>query len=446
MNTDDSPIERKRNFRNLKNNLLDRFLNVPYSFWVLLCFFIVFFAYFIMPTFLNAYHDLRLFTEFPKHESLGYDLTDRIRFSQMLLDSGTPYDQRNFYPPLQSLFTLRFALTGPDTSFVFMTLISFGCFLLITALWPFLTAKKHHLNSLAVFVILTGLYSLGFWFELESGQFNLFAMLCCFTAIYLFHRFPKMRWLAYLLFIISVNLKIYPGIFVVCFTDDWHAWKKNLLRWGLLLTGCFACLFVLGWKVFLDFMYYMRSELGHPSNIWIGNHSIESFTSLAVQSFKGSNPSLFQTLNAYQKVIQYFFLLVYGACLLSVWLKMYRKKIKADNPYFMLVLTIGAMLIPATSHDFKLSVLAAPMALLFNQLDQLRSGKNRIDLAALLLICLTTLAYSATLFVHTENLPLVLHNNFPALMLLLIVVVLLFHVRSKQEEILAVKQVAENHE
>lgn len=433
MNMNSSSNEKNKDRRKIGFRVLDRILNTPYIFWVLLCFFVVFFAYFILPTYLNDYHEFRLFTEFPKHETIGYDLTDRIHFSQMLLDSKSPYDQRNFYPPLQSLFTIRFALTGPNTSFIFMTLISFVCFLLITALWPYIVSKDHHLNSLAVFVIFTGLYSLGFWFELESGQFNLFAMLCCFGAIYLFHRFPKMRWLAYILFIISVNLKIYPGIFVVCFTEDWHSWKKNLLRWGLLLLGCFACLFVLGWKVFLDFLYYFRSELAHPSNIWVGNHSIESFTTLAIQTFKGNDPALFKSLLTNQKIIQYFFLLIYAACLIWVWLTMYKRNIPATDPTFILILTIGAMIIPATSHDFKLSILAAPVCLLFNQLHNTRSGKNWLDLAAVVLLCLTTLTYSATIFVHTQNLPLILQNNFPALMVLLLSVVLLFKVQTRQK-------------
>ena len=78
--------------------------------------------------------------------------------------------------------------------------------------------------------LVTGLFSYGFQFELKQGQWNLIAFLFSVAAIYLFHQKPKYRWAAYLLFSISVQLKLFPAIFVFTLIDDFTDWKNNAKR------------------------------------------------------------------------------------------------------------------------------------------------------------------------------------------------------------------------
>ncbi len=59
---------------------------------------------------------------------------------------------------------------------------------------------------------------------------ELIAFSLCVAAICIFHRKPKYRWFAYLLFSISVQLKLYPAIFVFTLIEDFTDWKNNIKR------------------------------------------------------------------------------------------------------------------------------------------------------------------------------------------------------------------------
>jgi len=269
------------------------------------------------------------------------------------------------------------------------------------------------------------------WFEIERGQFDLITMVICFLAIYIYHHHPRFRLAAYFLFILSVNLKIYPGIFIICFTTDWQDWKNNLRRWALLLIGSFSGLFILGWKIFLEFVNALIIQMSHPTYVWIGNHSIDSFVRLMVNKLSELNPVLLNSLNANIRWFDIAFLLIYVLCLVGIIRMTYRHKMNASNPYMLLIITLGTMLIPSTSHDYKLCILIPPMVMLFNNLELNRSGKNILDLSAIVLVSLISLSYSATLFLHTD-LPFLLASNFPYLFILCVSIVLLLWVRTAQ--------------
>jgi len=411
--------------------VLDLILRWPATNWVLMGFFTTFFVYFIVPTFLNAYHELRLFPYFPELKPLGADLHEYLKFSRMLIDTGTPYTPPNYYPPFQAVFFLRFMYSGPDQSYIYLTLLSFISFLAITWLYPMLVAKERRLNPMAVFGLITGLISYGLWFELERGQFDLLVMAMCYAGIYLYHFRPRWRLAAYLLFILSVNIKIYPVIFVLCFTTDWHDWVRNLRRWGLLLLANFAGLFILGWKVFLDFINALVGEVNQPSYYWSGNHSIDSFVRVMLETFKKSSPAVYDIIHPNIRWIELALLLLYLLCLGMVLRIAYLQRLSAANPYLIMLLTIGTLVIPSTSHDYKLSIFIAPMVLILNNLELRRSSRIWLDLTAILLVVVLSTAYSSTLFMHVD-LPVLLTNNMPALLVIAIASTLLLWVRSAQ--------------
>ena len=60
------------------------------------------------------------------------------------------------------------------------------------------------------FCFVTGLTSHGLQFELERGQFNVVAISLCLLAVYIFHYQVKYRHFGYLLFLVAVQLKVYP--------------------------------------------------------------------------------------------------------------------------------------------------------------------------------------------------------------------------------------------
>lgn len=410
---------------------VDFMLRFPAIMWVLLGFFWAFYVFFIIPTFLNPYHELRLFSTFPVLKPLGADLHEYLNFSKLLVETGTPYMPPNYYPPLQAVLFIRFMLSGPNQSYIYITTLSFLCFLATVWILPMLHARSTQLKSPAIFALITGLFSYGLWFELERGQFDLLVMALCLTAIYIYHYHPRLHLVAYTLFILSVNIKIYPLIFILCFTTNWLDWKRNLRRWTLLLLANFAGLLILGWKVFLDFVHALADQMNQPTYWWMGNHSINSFVRVVAEKLQDSDPAAYAVYQPSMRSIEMGLFFFYLICLIGVLRKVYRHRLSAANPYLLLILTIGTMLIPSTSHDYKLSILIAPMVLLLNNLELHRSGRTGFDLIALLLIVVVSATYSATLFLHTD-LPVLLANNMPILMGLATASTLLFWVRCAQ--------------
>ena len=360
------------------------------------------------------------------------DLREYLGFSKALVDTGTPYIVPNYYPPFEALFFMRLMHSGPDQGYIYLTILSFISFVGTTFLFPVLLAKDHRISPLAAFALITGLFSFGLWFEFLQGQFDLLVMVMCFAGLYLYHYHPRLRFLAYLLFILSVQVKIFPGVFLFCFTTDWRAWKANLLRWGGLLLANFAALFVLGPKVFMDFINALTSQVGRPSYWGPNNHSIDSFVRVVVDSFK-NQPALAAQLKPEIPLLELPLMAFYLACLGAVLWIAYKKRLSAINPYLLLTLTIASMVLPSTSHDYKFSIFIAPMVVLLNGLELRRSGRLRLDIAAIVLLLVLTSLYAITLFPHND-LPLLLTNNLPALLIIALCTALLLRVRVLQSQ------------
>ncbi len=397
--------------RSFWQNSVARLLRIPFASWMLGVFCVVFFAYYVVPVFLNDYHELRVYPDFPVINPIGGDLREYLGFSKALLEDGSPYIPPNYYPPLQALLFAPFVRFGPDQSYVYITVLNFLSFLAITWLYPWLVSRPRRWSQMATLGLVSGLFSYGLLFQLERGQFDLLVMVLCYAAIYLFHHHPRLRLLAYLLFVVSVNIKIYPLVFILCFTLNWRDWKHNLLRWGLLGLANLAGLIVLGWNVFQDFIRALMGQLGNPSYAWVGNHSIDSFVRTVAQRAS-------EDLNILDGNIRVFSLLliaVFALFLVAAWALIYRKRISAANPYLLILLTLATMLIPSTSHDYKLSILVAPVVLLFNHLELRSTGRKRLDVAALLLALWFSASYFSTLLYHPD-LPIPIANNLPALM------------------------------
>ena len=70
-------------------------LDWPPIVWVLAGFGFFFLLYFIKPAFLNPFHQLALFGNFPILEPIGSDLREYLTFSKALLEQGSPYINPN---------------------------------------------------------------------------------------------------------------------------------------------------------------------------------------------------------------------------------------------------------------------------------------------------------------------------------------------------------------
>ena len=397
-------------------SLLKYILNAPLLTLVLLGFSTSYIFFFVFPIFLSA-QVMQNFKSAPSLDYIGGDLRLMLSYSESwFISKQTPYIGYNLYPPLASVLFTPFLIVGFSLAYKIVTIVNVFCYFLITLVFPFLIGKERQVSPLLILVFITGLFSYGFQFELERGQFNVIAMSICFLAIWIFYYRNWYRYFAYFLFAISVQLKVFPLIFIVMFVSDWSEWKKNIKRLFFLAAVNFALLFVLGPCIFVDFMKAIITQIVNP-HIWKGNHSIRSFVTQV--SNLASEHGL-TWANQYTVLAQIALLVIF-----AIIMQAYRQKQNGINSPLLLSCTIGALLIPSVSHDYKLSILAAPVAIFLSNVYFPLSKKNssRERIIFITLIFILSAAYFTTIFSFT-NKPLVLWNNFPALFAMLFVTVI----------------------
>jgi hypothetical protein len=284
------------------------------------------------------------------------------------------------------------------------------------------TSKKD--VSLILLLSVTGLFSYGFQFELERAQYYTMAFLLCMLAIYIFHRHYKFRYLAYLLFSVSVHLKIVPIFFLPMFIKDWRDWKGNIKRMaglGLLNVGL---LFVLGYRNFINFVNSLLLRVENPTFLWNGNHSVGNFVFNFVKDGYGlisEKGILFLQQNA--KSFERFLLAIIALCVLSIILHIYRNGKTGFNPYLLLVCTLCALIIPV-SVDYTLPMLVAPLAIFLSSTPRL-SGPSFNKIISILLVLIASVSYASLLYPFKYK-PYFLNNSFPALFLIFIMVTLFY--------------------
>jgi hypothetical protein len=407
--------------------MLGKIAGWPVIYWVLLGFLFAYFLFFIGPIFLNPDHSMKFFVYVPAMQVIGQDLNYMLDYCRSWLIYGsTPYIGHNLYPPLAMVIFSPLLLLNPPTAYLAVTIIITLGYIFVTFVLPILVNAQKGVMLTTLLMLLTGLFSYGLQFELEKGQFNVISFSLCMLAIYLYHYKPRFRVLAYVLFTISVQLKVYPAIFILMFIDDWTKWKQILMRFAGLALLNIALLFVLGYRVFLDFFMAIKSQALNPY-IVMNNLSIKAFTELLFRKngfrsyFLNEGMSLDQlhSLSQYAWILQMMLLLLLSLCLFIIISKAFKQKTSGLNPYLLLACTIGALLIPSVSHDYKLSLLASPMAILLQEGD-VASKTLRTNITARFLMLIGSFSYSITLFSYT-NRPYILRNNLPMLVIVLIV-------------------------
>ena len=168
---------------------------------------------------------------------IGHDFRYIVSNSYAWLHSGVV--PSTIYPPFTLLFFTPFTFVGYEVGYKILIGIILICYLSTTFIFPHWINQHRDISALEMLVMVTGFISYGFQFEAERGQWNLIAFFFSVASIYIFHNRPKHRWLAYLLFTISVQLKLFPAIFVFTLIDDLSDWKNNIRR--IIGLGCIQC-------------------------------------------------------------------------------------------------------------------------------------------------------------------------------------------------------------
>ncbi|MGB8226570.1 MAG: glycosyltransferase family 87 protein [Sedimentisphaerales bacterium] len=342
----------------------------------------------------------------------------------------TPYTSNQTFPPLTYvLFAPLLAVTGPTAHFI-ITIIDVVCYIFITLLFPMWTSRQKPLSPMLMLFFISGLFSYGFQFELERGQFNVITMFLCLFSIWIYHYRHRYRYLAYSMFSISIQLKLYPAIFIVMFIRDWDDWKSNIKRFLGLAAVNLALFFILGPKICVEFLKVTKGAMGNPGT-WFVNHSIQCFVTVILTKSPWA-----KEYSGYSGLIQVLLLAFVAVCIFLVILQAYRQRQTGINPYMLLACTIGAMLIPAISYDYKLSILAAPVAMVFHKDCFAKIANYRSRLVISLLIFAFCAVYSSTLFSYCCKPPtLWLLSDSPALMALLLITTVFSLMREPTREL-----------
>lgn len=392
--------------------------------WILTGFLIAFLGLFMIPSIMNSENRIKYFNRFlPEIAPIGRDLmvsTNNI-YAWLVLDAN-PYEiPQIFYPPLYLIIFSPLILLNYPARFYFMTMLTFASITILNLVMPILLrAEKRY--SIHVFFFLSVIISYGMLFEYERGQFNVLAFSLAVTAIYLFHYQPSFRHLAYLLFSISTHLKLYPAIFILMFIKDWRDWRGNLVRFAGIGILNIALLFSVGPAMFKSFV---NSTSIYASDTWSRpyNLSIRSFLyAFADQEIVPLSNSFAAWLQSNLMMLEAFLLAFFGLCVLIVIIKAYRNKENEINFDLLAILTIGALLIPSVSIDYKLPLLAFPLSLALSQRNI--QGTVAKKIIVILLVIFASAAYTVTLFPFIDK-PTIFANNLPLLVFMLVSITLL---------------------
>ena len=203
-------------------------LNIPLLAWMILGFLTTFILFFIRPVFFDPSLTMKFYQYILVLTPIGHDFRDIVSSSYAWFRFGIV--PSTLYPPLTLIFFVPFTFVSYETGYEILIGIILICYLSTTLIFSRWINQHKETSAFVILIMVTGLISYGFQFELERGQWNLIAFSFSVAAIYLFHRKPKYRWLAYLLFSISVQLKLFPAIFVFTLIEDFSDWKNNIKR------------------------------------------------------------------------------------------------------------------------------------------------------------------------------------------------------------------------
>lgn len=413
---------------NLYHRIKNQLLNWPLINWISLGFFITFFTFFIKPIFFHSSLTLQYYKYIVNLSPIGHDFREIVSISSIWYHTGA--NPPILYPPFTLIFFTPFTFLSFEIGYKILVLIIVLCYILITFTIPQWINKSKEISPFAMLILITGITSYGFQFELERGQWNIIAFAFCLSAIYIFHDRPTYRWLAYLLFTISVQLKLYPAIFVFNFIEDWSDWRNNLKRIvGLGILNILA-IFIFGSNPILATIKSIGGITSSYSHVGRSlNHSITSFIVFILKSKILPRKQVILWLLQNPWLLQLFFLIFFGLCFLIIILQIYKNNISGFNPHIFLGCSIGACIIPSISFDYKLSILPACIMMSIPSILAYKEGGNRA--LNILLAFIFSIAYSSTLYSFITK-PIIIQNNFPALLLIFIVCIVSSYIKSNR--------------
>lgn len=401
-------------------NLRDKIYNLPTLFWVALGVLPAFIPLLIIPMFFNPGHGIYYPVEYLQNiNPIGNDFRLLLNSaSNWLLNHQTT---RHIFTPLTIFLFSPLLLLGYPNAYYVVATATLISYLILAVLAFAMTEKEKRL--VVVFIATISLFSYGLQFELERGQSHTIALMLCVLAVYIFHKQPRFRLFAYLLFSISIQIKFYPGLFIVMFVDNWRDWKNIIIRFSALGVINVLALFLMGTSYLSAFFNDTTNGLAETAEFMVGNHSIQSFVfvlpEVGINLLSKNAITWVQSNAGFISASLYFIFLV---CFLAALIKAYVKNTAGININLLFVCVIGSLIVPSINHDYSLPLLMAPFAMFLPDLNTQKYPWAK--LITILLIVIVSFTYSLTLF-PIEFKPVYLQNSFPLLFVILIIVTVL---------------------
>jgi hypothetical protein len=342
------------------------------------------------------------------------------RPAEKILHGRNPYTDRSlWYPPFSVLLAMPFQLLDENRAYlaqvgvlIVMNIATLGIALKVSrgAFAPEAGSESIIAGLLAfpLFCVMALWQetSYGFIFSVERGNFDIYTAFAAVMGLWLMATRPRWIWLQVLCFSIAAHLKVYPAILFVLVVWK-HGWKSLLP----LAVVNLALLLSLGPANVRPFLGLVSGAVTHPK-LWQGNHSaaIYAVTVNAVLAARGLSPVP---------------ALLFYAVPTAVWafgcFHLIRRGYSDAGAVWLFALSVPMMnLIPATSNDYKLVLLGAPLAVAFFFVVQQFASTGRW---IRLLQTLALGALAAILAVSYIRLPMDLGNKYPFILMLQVVFV-----------------------
>lgn len=350
---------------------------------------------------------------FPWMTPVGADFRDGVYHPGTLLSRGEdPYSAPAlWYPPFSVLAFLPYQLFDPGRAYsiqVFLqALLNLACVWTAVRITGSLVpnrapsegspeALSPRLPALGLGLAFLAISSYGFHFSVERGNFDIYTMALSLAGLGLLLHSPRRLWLQVICFSAAAHLKVYPAVLLIL--PIWKHGRKSLVP---IFAVNVALLFCLGPVPALHFIERLAG-ISATTASWVGNHSAASFGQM-VNGFLGA-----RELPPMPEV-------VFLAPPVLIWLGslaiLLRRGYSGHGAVWLFAASVPLMnLVPATSHDYKLVLLAVPLSMLLVALleEYVRSGR-RLSLAQLALACFLLVFLS----VSYVGLPSVVGNKYP---------------------------------
>ncbi|MBA4376177.1 MAG: hypothetical protein C0401_08410, partial [Anaerolinea sp.] len=269
----------------------------------------------------------------------------------------------SIYPPFVAVINIPYLLFDENTAYLwhvgFLIFANIACLALVSIMVKEFILSNLGLESMYAAIIALFLFfalliytlsSYSFFFSMERGNTDIFAMFFILLAMWSLLKKPEKLWLQVILLSVATHLKIYPAaLFLLLFKK--HG-KKMILP---TLVVNLALLFILGPRMALMFLQSITSGSGVGAGIgnpWsgVGNHAAYSFT-MGIDT----TPGEFLSSNFFVlwSIFTFIPLIFWGIAAIALFMKKY----SGQNAILFLMVTVPVMdLVPTVSIDYRLVI------------------------------------------------------------------------------------------